>query len=52
MYCFASPLRDAQLLGQAEGADAVDDAEIDRLGLAADLRVHAVDRHAEHLATR
>ncbi len=42
-------LRDAELGRQAEGGDAVDDAEIDRLGLAPDHRVHALDRDAEHL---
>ena len=32
--------------------DAVDDAEIDRLGSAADVGVHALDGHAEHLRRR
>ena len=41
--------RDAELVGEPEGRDAVDDAEIDRLGAAADLARHALDRHAEHL---
>ena len=40
--------RDAELVGEAEGRDAVDDAEIDRLGAAAHLGRHALDRHAEH----
>jgi hypothetical protein len=42
-------LGDAQLVGQAEGRDAVDDAEIDRLGLAPDHGVHALDRDVEDL---
>ena len=42
----------AELAGQPKGADAVDDAEVDRLGAAPDGRVHALDRHAEHLARR
>uniref|UniRef100_A0A0N5A085 LigA n=1 Tax=Parastrongyloides trichosuri TaxID=131310 RepID=A0A0N5A085_PARTI len=41
-------LIDAQLGGQAEGADAVDDAEVDGLGPATRLAGHALDRHAEH----
>ena len=41
---------DAELGRQAEGRDAIDDAEIDRLGAAADQRVHALDGQAEHLA--
>ncbi len=41
--------RDAQVVGEAEGGDAVDHPEVDRLGLAADVRGHALDRHAEHL---
>src|SRR5205085_4482285 len=45
-------LRNPELLGQAEGADAVDDAEIDRLGAAADHRIHALDGNAENLARR
>ncbi len=40
--------RDAELRREPEGGDAVDDAEIDRLGAPADHRVHALDRHAEH----
>jgi hypothetical protein len=39
----------AQLVGQPERRDAVDDAEIDGLGPAADGRVHVLDRHVEHL---
>ena len=42
-------LIDAQLVRQAEGADPVDDAEIDRLGAAAGFGGHAFDRDAEHL---
>ena len=41
---------DAEVVRQAEGRDAVDDAEVDRLGLAPDHGVHALDRHAEDLA--
>ena len=44
----ASLLRDAEALGEAEGRDAVDDAEIDRLGLPAQVRRHPVDGHPEH----
>ena len=40
--------RNAQLVGEAECRDAVDDAEIDRLGAAADVGRHVLDRHAEH----
>ncbi len=40
--------RDRQLVGETERRDAVDDAEIDRLGAAAHGRVHALDRHVEH----
>src|SRR5205814_9885340 len=40
----------ADLVAEAEGADAVDDAEIDRLGAPPGLRVHLVERHPEHLA--
>ena len=43
-------LGNAELGGQAEGRDAVDDAEIDRLGLAPDHGIHALDGHAEDLA--
>src|SRR3546814_14328985 len=42
-------LIDAELPGEAERADAVDDAETNGFGLAADHRVHAGDRHPEHL---
>ena len=41
---------DLQLAGQAEGADPVDDAEIDRLGAPADQAGHVGHRHAEDLA--
>ncbi len=44
--------RDAELRREPHGRDAVDDAEIDGLGPAADGGVHALDRHAEHLARR
>ena len=40
---------DAELVGKPERRDAVDDAEIDRLGAAADFARHAFHRHAEHL---
>ena len=43
-------LRNAQLRGQAEGRDAVDDAEVDGLGAVAGLLVHGGGRHAEDLA--
>ena len=43
-------LLDADLACETEGRDAINDAEIDRLGAAPDHRVHALDRHAEHLA--
>ena len=39
---------DAQLVGEAESRNAVDDAEIDRLRAAPDFARHAFDRHAEH----
>ena len=38
-----------KLRREPEGGDAVDDAEVDRLGAAPHVRVHAFDRHAEHL---
>ena len=41
--------RDAELVGEPERRDAVDDAEVDRLGAAAHLARHALHRHAEHL---
>ena len=44
--------RDRQLVGEAEGRDAIDDAEIDRLGAPAHFRRHALDRHVEHLRRR
>ncbi len=40
--------RDAELVGEAEGRDAVDDAEVDRLGAAAHFGGHVLHRHAEH----
>src|SRR5262249_32716284 len=39
---------DAELVRETEGGNAVDDAEIDRLGAAADLAWHVLDRYAEH----
>ena len=42
-------LADAELVGEAEGRDAVDDAEVDRLGAPPHQRVHALHRHAEHV---
>ena len=42
--------RDAELCCEPDRGDAVDDAEIDRLGAAPYRRVHVFDRHAEHLA--
>ena len=44
--------RDAELVGEAEGGDAVDDAEVDRLGAAAHFGRHVLDRHAEHFRRR
>ena len=43
---------DAQLAAQAERADAIDDAEIDRLGPAPHQTGHLRHRHTEHLAGR
>ena len=43
-------LFNTELARQAEARNAIDDAEIDRLGLATGHRVHLVERHAEHLA--
>ena len=43
---------DAELAAEPEGADAIDDAEIDRLGAAPDQPRHLRHRHAEHLARR
>jgi hypothetical protein len=40
---------DAEPLREAEGADAVDDAVVDHLGVAAQQWVHTLDRHPEHL---
>ena len=41
--------RDAQIACQAKARDAVDHTEIDRLGLAADLRCHLRQRHVKDL---
>ena len=41
-----------ELVGEAEGRDAVDDAEVDRLGAAAHVGRHVLDRHAEHFRRR
>ena len=43
---------DAQLVREAERRDAVDDAEVDRLGAAAHLARHVLHRHAEHFRCR
>ncbi len=43
---------DAQLVRQAKRRDAIDDAEIDRLGATADLRGHLVHRYIEHFRRR
>ncbi len=43
-------LRNAQLRGEAEGRDSVDDAEVDGLGAVARFLVHGVDGHAEDFA--
>src|SRR5262249_3215880 len=43
---------DAELVGEPEGGDAVDDAEVDGLGAAANFPRHALDRHAEHFRGR
>src|SRR5919201_2520899 len=42
---------DAKLVGKAECRDAVDDAEIDRLGAAAHVGRHARNGNAEHLGS-
>ena len=44
--------RNAELVGQPERRDAVDDAEVDRLGAPARLGRHVLDRHAEHFRRR
>src|SRR6185312_7034490 len=44
--------RDAELVGETEGGNAVDDAEIDRFGPAAHFGRHAFHRHAEDLRRR
>ena len=41
-----------EVVGQPEGGNTVDDAEVDRLGVAPDHGVHAFDRHPEDLAGR
>ena len=43
-------LRNAQLRGQPESRNPVDDAEVDRFRPAARLLVHGLGRHAEDLA--
>src|SRR5262249_10639321 len=43
---------DAELIGEPERRDAVDDAEIDRLGAAADFAGHVFHRYAEHFRGR
>src|SRR5204863_2423569 len=43
-------LRHADLVAEAKRADAIDDAEIDRLGAPAGLRVHPLERHPEDFA--
>ena len=43
---------DAELIGETEGRDAVDDAEIDRLGAAAHVARHRCHRHREHFRRR
>jgi hypothetical protein len=40
--------RNTQLIGEAEGGNAVDDPKVDRLGAVAHVRWHAFDRHAKH----
>ena len=52
MYSPASCLRNAELRGEPECRDAVDDAEVDGLGAPPHLGRHALDRHAEHLGRR
>ncbi len=42
-------LGNAELGGEAESGNAVDDAEVDRLGAAADFARHVLDGNAEHL---
>ena len=44
--------RQRQVAGQTDRTDAVDNTEIDRLGVAPNDRVHAFDRYVEHLARR
>ena len=44
--------RNGELAGKAEGGDAVDDAEINRLGAPPHHRVHAFNGFAKHLAGR
>ncbi len=45
-------LRNSQLIGETESGDAVDDAEVNRLGAIARLLVHLFDAYAEDLACR
>ena len=45
-------MRNAELVGQAEAGNAIDDAEIDRLGPAAHFGRHVLHRHAENLRRR
>ncbi len=44
--------RDAELIGEPERGDPVDDAEVDGFGAPAHLGRHALDRHAEHFRRR
>ena len=44
--------RDPQVAGQAKAGNAVDHAEIDRLGLPSHVRRHLVQRHVEHFRCR
>ena len=39
-----------EVVGQSKGGNTIDDAEVDRLGVASDHGVHALDRHPEDLA--
>ena len=41
--------RNTKVARKAEARDTIDHAEVDRLGLAADHRIHPLDRHVEHL---
>src|SRR5262245_62868363 len=42
---------DAELIGEPERRDAIDNAKIDRLGAAANLSRHALDWNAEHFGS-